>query len=269
MIHKPLSEILSALHQQQVQELSLIKFEAEKKNKQELYKITIFFIEKSWLLIEKDLLTPTFGLTFEQSPEELRIYLKELKTRNPAFAWGWLRARMNERLLSLVAEALPSMLNQYPVEAKKYNKALRKCGQYWFRETPLHHLKAGYHTALGVACKWYGSYIEKCLEQGIEPTQTYQDELKTFASFSMSMLHRTDKYLWDSAASVDLEAIVEDSFLLVHEKKIDTIEPISLPDKAARLGCPALRAKKSDESLYSPFDGVILWVEKVFHSYLL
>ena len=267
-MYKPLPDILASLHTQQMEELALISLSQEKKHKQDLYRSSIFFIEQSWQRIEPVFQGESFGLELGMSRPELTTYLQELQSRNPAFAWGWLRSRMNKKLLGIVTEVTPDLLEQFPKEAKLYTKSLRQCGQYWFRETPLHHLKAGYHTALGVACKWYGSYYERCTTQGVAPDLIFRAELRSFASFSMTMLHRTDGYLWDSAAASDLDAIIERGQPLLREQSIERIDPNTMPDKATRLGCPALRAKQIGTAQQSPFDGVVQWVEQVFQEYL-
>ena len=140
---------------------------------------------------------------------------------------------------------------------------------YKFRETPLHHLKAGYHTALGVACKWCGSAFE--LRHAMPPACPHaapplHEELRLFASFSMTMLARTDGYLWDAAGAKPLDAVLEDGELKIAPKTIAELSLDSAPDHGLRLGCPALRARC--QTGLPVFSGIIAWVEQVFSHYL-
>ena len=268
-MHKPLELILSELNDFQQKELATVaeELKSEKNKKQELSRASIFFIEKSWEYIYPHLQKEQFGLLLDKNHDEVIVYLEELRSRNPAFAWGWLRARMNERLMQLITECVPDLIMSYPKEAVRYQKALRKTGYYWFRETPLHHIKAGYHTALGVACKWYGSYFETCPDKK-KMRISFERELKTFASFSMSMLQRTDTLLWDSAAARAMECIHQKDTVQFKIAEVANRDLHTEIDKGARVGCPALRAKSYCTEIDTPFIGTIRWVEAVFDAFL-
>ncbi len=166
-------------------------------------------------------------------------------------------------------ECVPDLLAQHPEMAALYTDSLRKLDFYWFRETPLHHLKAGYHTALGVACKWYGAAFELHQETpGSCPhtTPRFRDELRQFASSSLTLLVRTDRYLWDSAGAEPMEAILEEGILKIASKLPPELSLDTAPDYGIRLGCPALRARRQEGT--PAFPGIIDWVEQVFTQYL-
>jgi hypothetical protein len=277
MSYKPLSEILSALDAQQRKELAALsevvdttELHRVRNARKQLSTVAVFFIERSWDVIAPQL--EAFSLEAEtgKTTEELQAYLQTLRNRQPAYAWGWIRARMNARLMRWIEACVPDLLLQYPEMAARYAKCLRKIDHYWFRESPLHHLKAGYHTALGVACKWYGSTFEllpNAPQSCPHATRRFREELRLFASFSMTMLTRTDGYLWDSADAKPLNAIVEEGTLKAAQQSPEELSLAAAPDYGLRLGCPALRARR--EAGLPAFPGIIDWVEQVFSRYLL
>lgn len=277
MSHKPLGEILADLDAQQRRELAALSKsidEAERNRvrtaKQSLSTLATFFIERTWEEIAPRI--DTFSLETEsgRSTAELRDYLETLHRRHSSFAWSWVRARMNARLMLWLEEYVPDLLAQHPERATLYADSLRKLDFYWFRETPLHHLKAGYHTALAVACKWYGSAHELLHDAPHPPCQhttpRFRDELRQFASSSLTMLVRTDRYLWDSAGGEPMEAILEDGTIKVAHKLPPELSLNTAPDYGLRLGCPALRARRQEGT--PAFPGIIDWVEQVFTDYL-
>ena len=272
MSYKPLRDMLAALDAQQRQEIAALSGkvnEAElsrvREAKRRLYTVTAFFIERSWEVLAPEL--ETFSLEAEagKTTEELGVYLKGLRRRGPAFAWGWVRARMDNWLMRRLEACVPSLLLQYPEESALYADSLRKMDYYWFRESPLHHLKAGYHTALGAACKWYGSAFEFL---GDAPPSCpyaapdFQEELRLFASFSLTMLARTDGFLWDSTDAKPLEAVLDGETLLIAEKAAAELSLENAPDYGLRLGCPALRARKT--AGLPAFPGITDWVARTF-----
>ena len=277
MSYKPLREILAALDAQQRREIAALSGKVDdaelsrvREAKKRLATVTALFIEQSW-----DILAPqleTFSLEAEagKTTEELRDYLAGLRQRSPAFAWGWLRARMNSWLMRRIEVCVPNLLPQYPEQAALYAQSLRETGSYWFRETPLHHLKAGYHTALGAACKWYGSAFE--LLEDAPPScphsmPCFQEELRLLASFSMTMLARNDGFLWDSTDARPLDAVLDGGMFLMAERAIEELSLSNAPDYGLRLGCPALRARRA--AGLPAFPGIIAWVEQIFCRYLL
>ncbi|HLK58774.1 MAG TPA: hypothetical protein VKU00_19535 [Chthonomonadaceae bacterium] len=277
MLYLSLSEILSALDAQQRKELAALSGgvdDAERNRlrnaRKQLSTVAVFFIERSWEIIAPSLEAFSLEAEVGKTTGELREHLKRLHRRQPAFAWGWVRARMNARLMLLLEACVPNLLREYPERAALYTKSLRRVdASYWFRETPLHHLKAGYHTALGVACKWYGSTFEllqdrpQCCPLA---TRRFREELRLFASFSLTMLVRTDSYLWDSAGAKPLDAIWEDGTLKIALKTMEELSLDSAPDYGIRLGCPALRARR--QAGEPAFPGILDWVEQVFSRYL-
>ena len=275
MPYQPLREILSALDAQQRQELTALSDRVEEAELQRarnarrtLSAIAIFFIERSWESIAPELEAFSLEAESRKSAEELRAYLRGLRNRQPAFAWGWIRARMEARLMLLLEQRVPDLLAQNPEKATLYTHWLRSVDRYWFRETPLHHLKAGYHTALGVACKWYGSAFELRTEAPPSCPRAapdFQDELRMFASFSMTMLTRTDGYLWDSAGAEPLDAVLDGDTLRVASRLVAELSLETAPDYGLRLGCPALRARRENGT--PAFAGMIGWVEQVFSHY--
>src|SRR5579871_1773166 len=223
MSYKPLSEILSALDAQQRKELAALASRVDapelnrvRRAKRRLSDISVFFIEQSWEVIAPQVQTFSLEAETGKSRADLQEFLDSLRQRQPAFAWGWIRARMDARLMWWIESCAPDLLAQHPEMAARYTRSLRRVGPYWFRETPVHHLKAGYHTALGVACKWYGSTFELLQDRSQccpLATRRFREELRLFASFSLTMLVRTDSYLWDSAGAKPLDAIWEDGTL--------------------------------------------------------
>lgn len=279
MSRKPLREILAALDAQQRKEIAALsgKVDAAALNrareaKKQLYTVTAFFIEQSWEVLAPQL--ETFSLESEagKTTEELRDYLTGLRQRSPAFAWGWVRARMNVWLMRRIEACVPELLRREPEKAALYRDALRQTGSYWFRETPQHHLKAGYHTALGAACKWYGSACETLADAPPSCPYTvaaphFQEELRLLASFSLTMLARTDGILWDSTDAKPLEAVFNGETLLMADSSVEDISLDAAPDYGLRFGCPALRTRRA--AGLPAFSGIIDWVERIFSRYLL
>ena len=276
MFYGPLREILSALEAQQRQEFAALSgrvnaaaLHRRRHARKQLYTVAVFFIEQSWEIIAPQ--AAAFSLEAEtgKTTAEVREYLTGLRCRQAAYAWGWVRARMNARLMQWIEVCVPDLLRQHPEKAALYAHSLRRVDSYWFRETPLHHLKAGYHTALGVSCKWYGSAFE--LQSDLPPSCPYaaprfQEELRRFASFSLTMLVRTDGYLWDSTDAKPLDAVMENGTLRMARKAVEGLSLETAPDYGLRLGCPALRARR--EAGLPAFVGLTDWVEQVFARYL-
>ena len=289
MQYKPLNEILDDLDAQQRREVSALTgrvAEAELKRRraarQQLATVAVFFIEKSWERIGPSLQEFSLEAEAGSTRQEVLSHLESLSSRAPSYGWGWVRARMSSRLMREVEVCMPELLAIHPDLAAEYRDALRRLDAYWFRETPLHHLKAGYHTALAVACKWYGSAFElmnKKLNETPDgaPNETPEEPLvielrlreglRRFASFSMTMLYRTDGYLWDSAGAMPLDAIANGSTLFIGHRELEELDLTCAPDFGLRLGCPALRARA--EHGLPAFSGIVQWVEQVFTEYLL
>ena len=277
MSYKPAREILCDLDEQQRKEtaaLSGLVDDAElnrvRNAKKRLFTVAAFFIEQSWEVLAPQL--ETFSLEAEsgKTTEELRVYLAMLRQRQPSYAWGWIRARMDVWLMRRIEACVPDLLLQYPEKAALYTRSLRQVDAYWFRQTPLHHLKAGYHTALGVACKWYGSIFELLAaapQSCPRAAPPFREEFRLFASFSLTMLSRTDGFLWDSTDAKPLDAVLEDEALLITHKAIEELSLSNAPDYGLRLGCPALRARR--QAGLPAFSGIIAWVEQLFSRYLL
>jgi hypothetical protein len=273
--HARLDSVLSTLDLHQRRELEALAACAGKdaithrrEGKRELYAAARFFIEHTWEHLAPRL--EEFSLEAEsgKSTPDLHEYLRELQARQPAFAWGWMRSKMNAALMRCIEDSLPGLLAQHPEAAVHYQECLSHVDHYWFRQTPMHHLKAGYHTALSVACKWYGSAFELwCASADASTHPALRKELRMFASFSMTMLARTDGWLWDSAGAEPMDVIVEDGRLKVATRQLEELNLVHAPDYGVRLGCPALRARR--EQGPPPFDGIVQWVEEVFERYLL
>ena len=277
MSYMPLSDILSALDARQREELAALaglvdaaELQRVREAKKRLFAASVFFIERSWEVLAPQV--EAFSLESEagKSGEELRAYLEILRNQQPAFAWGWIRARMESCLMRRLENCVPGLLRQCPEQAASYADSLGSLYPYWFRQTPLLHLKAGYHTALAVACKWYGSMFELLPNTSAScpyATRGLSEELRRFASFSMTMLVRTDSYLWDSAGAESLEAALEGGTLKVVHKAVEEARLDSAPDYGLRLGCPALRAR--NQAGQPAFPGIVAWVEQVFSRHLL
>lgn len=277
MSYEPLHEILAKLEAQQRRELATLsnsvdhaQLDRKRSAKKRLFTVAVFFIERSWEAAAPVLETFSLEAEARKSPKELRAYLDSLRRQQPAYAWGWIRARMNARLMQCLEASVPDLLRQHPEMAARYRESLRQVDAYWFRETPLHHLKAGYHTALAVACKWYGSACElrsegpaSCPHEALH----FSAELRQFASFSMTMLTRTDGSLWDSAGASPMDAVLEEGTLNLRAQPIEEIALKDAPDYGVRLGCPALRARRREGS--AVFPGLLDWVEQIFTRYLL
>ncbi len=274
--YKPLSEILSALDAQQRKEIAALaahvdhaELDRVRTARRRLSNVAVFFIEQSWEAITPQVQTYSLEAETGKSTADLKALLNDLRQRQPAFAWGWIRARMNARLMRWIEACVPDLLVQHPDMAARYTRSLRHVDHYWFRAAPVHHLKAGYHTALGAACKWYGSAFE-LLQDGQRScphiTRRFREELRLFASFSLTMLVRTDGYLWDSAGAKALDAIIEDETLKVATRDLKDLCLERAPDYGVRLGCPALRARRNEGA--AAFPGILDWVEDVFSRYL-
>lgn len=276
MPYKTLNEILIELDAQQRREwvelsrsVDSAEIERKRNARKQLASIAVFFIEQSWEALAPEVEAFSLEAEVGKRTEELQAYLRGLYERQPAFAWGWTRARMDARLMRLLEGCVPDLLRQHPEQAALYRDSLRQVDHYWFRESPLHHLKAGYHTALAVACKWYGTAYELRKESSLARPPAdfdFSAELRQFASFSLTMLTRTDRYLWDSAGAEPMEAILQDGALRVVPHTIPELSLQSAPDYGVRLGCPALRARRQEGT--SAFLGIIGWVEQVFSRYL-
>lgn len=217
------------------------------KNKRELYKVAEGFIESTWTTISRELLKEDLGL----GHLEIGDYLRELKTRGSAFPWAWMRARCEEALLNRL---------KIKEDTTLYTKLLRKNGHYWFRETPYHHLKLGYHTAISAFWKMLGGghalYMEKTGDFTEQNRRSLLKLTKIMATFNLEMLIALDGVLWDGAAANPLTLeiskdgepkLTDDVIELVRAKFINPSE---------RLGCPALRTRA--------FQGVCDWTELVF-----
>jgi hypothetical protein len=277
MSYEPLHEILEKLEAQQRRELATLshsvdhaQLDRKRSTKKQLFTVAVFFIERSWEAAAPALETFSLEAEARKSPKELRAYLDSLRRQQPAYAWGWIRARMNALLMQRLEACVPDLLRQHPEMAALYRESLRQVDAYWFRETPLHHLKAGYHTALAVACKWYGSAFE--LRAEMPPSCPhdalhFSAELRQFAAFSLTMLTRTDGSLWDSAGASPMDAVLENGTLQVLFQPVEEIALESAPDYGVRLGCPALRARRQEGA--AAFPGLLTWVEQIFSRYLL
>lgn len=215
--------------------------------KKELYKVTEGFIERSWQDISKELLTEDLGL----GNLIIGDYLKELKTRGSAFPWAWIRARSEEAVINRL---------RIDDDITEYTKHLRKNGKYWFRETPHHHLKLGYHTAISAFWKMLGGghalYLEKTGQFSPSNRESLLKLSRVMATFNLEMLLALDGVLWDGAAAnpLDLEISHDGEPHLTDE----TIELVTerFKDPSQRLGCPALRT--------TAFSGIQNWCEQVF-----
>ncbi len=250
MSYEPLHEILAKLEAQQRCELTSLsssvdhaQMDHKRSAKKQLSTAAVFFIEQSWEALAPTIETFSLEGEAKKSPEELQAYLNSLRSQQPSYAWAWVRARMNARLMQCLKVCVPDLLRQHPEMAALYHKSLRQVDTYWFRETPLHHLKAGYHTALGVACKWYGSAFELRNESpGACPHESlrFSAELRQFASFSMSMLTRTEGYLWDSAGAAPMNMVLEEGVLKLRGQLIEEIALESAPDYGVPPGLPCV-----------------------------
>ena len=272
MTYLPLQQILDSLDQQQREqwvELTANTSEVERRKRrearQELARMATVLIERSWLEISPRMEAFTLEREAGMSTELLQDYITSLAHREAAYAWSWVRSRMNGPLMQWIEEIVPRLLAQDPDLETHYLICLRSVYQYGFRSSPLHHIKAGYHTALGVACKWYGSTLEN-LPAGSPPPQ-FSEELRQFASFSMSMLARTDGYLWDSAGAAPMDIVMAEGGMLLTVKDFPHLDLTKAPDYGVRLGCPALRARS--EQGPAAFSGIICWVETLFTRHLL
>ena len=230
----------------------------------------VFFIERSWERIAPQLGQFNLAIATGKSEQELAAYVESLLRREPAYAWGWMRARMNHRLMQLLEECWPHLEARHTAEMAEYAAALKALDYYWFRQSPRHHLKAGYHTALAVACKWYGTAMELAATEmrGQQPPDlSFKKELHLFASASMTMLSRSDGWLWDSAGAEPLEARLEGTTLCPKHRPLPRLELSAQPDCGVRMGCPALRARAAGAQS-APFLGVIAWMENTYCSTL-
>ena len=277
MSYEPLHEILAQLEAQQRREFATLsdsvdpaQIDRKRRARKQLTAVAVFFIERSWEVIAPTLEEFSPEAEAKNSQEELKAYLNTLRLQQPDYAWAWLRARMNTRLMQRLEACVPDLLRRHPEMAALYQKRLRQVDTYWFRESPLHHLKAGYHTALAVTCKWYGAAFELrnanpafCPHAAID----FSVELRQLASFSMTMLTRTDGYLWDSAGAKPMDVVLEEGILKLRAQTIEEIDLEGAPDYGVRLGCPALRARRQGGP--AAFPGLLNWVEQTFSRYLL
>ena len=228
----------------------------------------VFFIEQSWAAISPAIAAFSLAENAGKSPEELNTYLRGLLIREPAYAWGWTRARMNAHLMRHLNAAWPGLVANFPSEMKEYANSLKALDHYGFRVSPQHHLRAGYHTALAVACKWYGTAAEHAANHpGSQRAAGFTKELRLFASCSMTMLARTDRWLWDSAGAEPMDAQMEGNTMRVAHKPVSVLNLETQQDCGVRMGCPALRAKAEEGP--TPFNGIVEWVERVYSEALL
>lgn len=264
-------DLFRELHEAQKK---LIKNKSLKDPKKPLHVISKFFISHTWNEIEPKLMVPpNYGLTL---PSDLSTYLVTLHERNPAFPWAWFRSRCTELLVEHLEKVLPKILEAHPKEAALYIKTLRKAGFYWFRQTPLHHLKLGYHTAISALWKMWGGGYELCLKHNIPWDDKFQEKFfsyaKQTASFHLEMLTAVDGTLWDGAGATSIPADGFDGgepvISMEHIKKI--LEGFPKNPKMlseGRLGCPALTSQAQNTK--SVFDGVTMWTDKIFNEIYL
>ena len=102
MSYKPINEILAELEAQQRRELATLsnavdpaRIDRKRRAKKQLSAVAVFFIERSWEVFAPTLETFSLEAEAKKSPEELRAYLNSLCGQQSAYAWGWVRARMN------------------------------------------------------------------------------------------------------------------------------------------------------------------------------
>jgi hypothetical protein len=175
---------------------------------------------------------------------------------------------MNAHLMKHLNAAWPGLVANFPSEMREYANSLKALDHYGFRVSPQHHLKAGYHTALAVACKWYGTAAEHvATHPDWQAPAGFKKELRLFAASSMTMLARTDGWLWDSAGAEPMDAQMHGATLLAAHKHMPVLSLETQQDCGVRMGCPALRAKAEDGP--TPFNGIVEWVERVYSEALL
>lgn len=264
-------DLFRELHEAQKK---LIKNQSLKDPKKPLHIISKFFISHTWNEIEPLLMSSkNYGLTL---PDDLNSYLVELNKRNPAFPWAWFRSRCTEVLIEHLERVLPKILENNPKEANTYLKSLKKAGFYWFRQTPLHHLKLGYHTAISALWKMWGGGVELCLKHNVEWNEKMHEQFfnyaKQTASFHLEMLTAVDGVLWDGAGATSIPASsFENGVPEISKEQIEMIlsgfpkNPGQLSE--GRFGCPALTSKATRTK--SIFDGVAFWIEKIFREIYL
>ncbi len=276
MSYSPLNEILAELDLLQRREITVLSERVDQKRltkkrdaKRQLSSLALFFIERSWEVIGPQVVMFKLEHEARKSEADLRAYIVELYQRHSAYAWGWTRARMSAWLMRRLEECVPELLTSYPEKALEYASALRDADHYGFRVSAMHHLKAGYHTALCVACKWHGTACEliRTAPPGTSHAMPqFRDELRLFATFSMSMLARSDGYLWNSAGAEPMDAEFENGILKPATREIEEVPLENVPDFGVRLGCPALRAKSAEGP--AAFMGIVQWVEREFGTWL-
>lgn len=243
-------------------------FGSDKKDverKSEVHRFSELFIARSWKLMEPELMEgPWFGLSIDKSMEELSAYLREIEQRSSAFPWAWIRARATEAIMTRLSMMLPELSKSYSAEFDSYRKALHRAGIYWFRQSPKQHLEAGYHTALSGVWKVLGEefYCLRDIRSWMpEDSLRVKKAMRSFATFHMEYLLASDGYLWDSAGATAYRWSGSQSSADEVSEVCNRVKVDALGLKEGRLGCPALRAKIGDITV---FDGVWEWSLRLF-----
>ena len=114
MAYKPLREILSELDAQQRKELAALtgrvdegKMKRIRSARRQLSTAAVFFIEQSWERIAPCLSDFSLEAETGKTAEEVRTYLEALRQEQHSYAWGWVRARMDARLMLLLEACVP------------------------------------------------------------------------------------------------------------------------------------------------------------------
>jgi hypothetical protein len=238
--------------------------------KKTLHNLSAFFILESWEILKSNNIESKIEQSFQKFPPEFKSlieYLDYLKSRNPCFGWAWIRARIDEVIKIELENTIVELAKKYPDKYNLYTKSLLKNGRYWFRQSVGHHLKLGYHTAISVLCKYLAGVKFEVGNYDLndEFLNNIRLGIKTFASFDLDLLHASDQILWDSASAKELGLIKYiNNDLYIPEKLAEKIlsnwnKIIDTKGREAILGCPALKAKKTETlSVFDEFYEMIV-----------
>ena len=269
-------KILAKLEAQQRRELATLSnlvddadLDRKRAAKKQLSTVAVFFIERSWEAFAPTLETFSLEAEAKKSPEELRAYLNSLRRQQPAYAWAWLRARMNARLMQCLEACVPDLLRQHPEMADLYRESLRQVDAYWFRDSAASSQdRLSYRSGGRLQMVRLGFRVA-AREPRLLPARrspplcgvaaarvVLPDHNDPNRRLSLGLGRRVPHGCHSGGGKVQVSRPAHRGIALE-----------SAPDYGVRLGCPALRARRQDGP--AAFPGLLDWVEQTFSHYLL
>ena len=130
--YRSLNNILADLDAQQRRELAALRARIEPRElnrrrnaKNRLWTAAEFFIERSWEAIANHIRGFSLELHTGNSEAEIRAHLADLRIQGAAYAWGWLRARMDEWLMIQLEFCVPELLSAHFGHGRTVPKPIR------------------------------------------------------------------------------------------------------------------------------------------------